>query len=149
MFLLLVTNRSSSKTNIPEHDQDRLKNSFAFYTSSFWKKEPKKLSSIKKLKTLSSIKDLPISKVESFLQSNFDLNQICETMLTQNHYIWSFKTTESLYNMIKSWRKALKLWKMFEKIERWGDQDELWSKICLLTQFRTKYLNQSREIQWN
>ena len=36
------------------------------------------------IKIISS-KKLPISKVESFLKSNFYLNQICKTVLTQNH----------------------------------------------------------------
>ena len=37
------------------------------------------------LKYVISIKKLPISKVQSFLKSNFDLNQMCKTVLTQNH----------------------------------------------------------------
>ena len=32
-----------------------------------------------------SVKKLPIRKVESFLKTNFDLNQICKTALTQKH----------------------------------------------------------------
>ena len=34
---------------------------------------------------VSSVKKLPISNVESFLKSNFDLNKICKIVLTQNH----------------------------------------------------------------
>ena len=33
----------------------------------------------------SSIKKLPISKVESLLKSNFDLNQVWKVLLTQSH----------------------------------------------------------------
>ena len=33
-------------------------------------------------KKVNSIKKLPISKVESFLKSNFDLIQICKRVLT-------------------------------------------------------------------
>ena len=34
---------------------------------------------------------LPISKVESFLKSNFDLRKI---LLTQSHQIWNFNATD-------------------------------------------------------
>ena len=60
----------------------------------------------------SAIKNLPISKVETFLNSNFDLNQIYKIMLTQSHEIWNFNATDLLYIVIKDRINALKLKKM-------------------------------------
>ena len=33
-------------------------------------------------------------KVESFVKSNFDVNQICKIVVTQNRYIWNFRATD-------------------------------------------------------
>ena len=49
---------------------------------------------------VSSIKKLPLSKVESFLKSNFDQNQTCKIAHGQNHYIWNFNATRFLYIFI-------------------------------------------------
>lgn len=40
----------------------------------------------------------PLPKVENFVLTLFDLNQIWEIVLTQNHYIWGFDATALLYN---------------------------------------------------
>ena len=40
------------------------------------------------LKNVTSFRKQQISQVESFLKSNFDLNQGYKIMLTQNHQIW-------------------------------------------------------------
>ena len=39
-----------------------------------------------------------IRKAESFLKSNFDLNQICKIMLTKSLYICKFSATEFFYS---------------------------------------------------
>ena len=49
---------------------------------------------------------MPISKVESFLNSNFGPIQIYKIVLTPNQQIWSFNATDSLYIFIKDWRNA-------------------------------------------
>ena len=56
-----------------------------------------------------SIKQISKSKVEKFLKSNFDLNQICKMERAQNHYIWNFNATDLLYIFIEAQRNALKL----------------------------------------
>ena len=40
------------------------------------------------LKNVTSFRKQQIDQVESFLKSNFDLNQGYKIMLTQNHQIW-------------------------------------------------------------
>ena len=59
-------------------------------------------------KNYSSINNLTISNDESFLMSNFNLNQICKIMLTQNHKVWKFNTNDLFYilrlkNVIESY----------------------------------------------
>ena len=58
----------------------------------------------------SSIKKLPMSKIENFPKSNFDLNLIWKIVLTQNQYIWNFNAIELLY-IFKDWnyRKCQKI----------------------------------------
>ena len=97
------------------------------------------------LKNLSSIRNQPVSKAEDFLKSNFDLNQICQIVLTQSHWIWGFKKTELLYIFIKGRRKALKLWKM-SKIEVWRRLGQVMNKNLCTQTFPDKYLEQSKEI---
>ena len=62
--------------------------SFALYSSNYdptsWKKYQFWL------KHVSSFKKQLIGIVESFLKSNFDLNQRYNIVLTQNHSIWNF-----------------------------------------------------------
>ena len=62
-------------------------------------------------KKVSLIKKLPVSKLESFLKSNFDLNQTWKIVLTQNHKIWNFNATELLDILINDRRKALQFCK--------------------------------------
>ena len=64
------------------------------------------------LQKVSSTKTLPTSKVESLVKPNFDLNQTCKIILTQNHEIWNFNATELIDILIKDRRKLLHLWKM-------------------------------------
>ena len=45
---------------------------------------------VKKVKTIISVKKQLIDKVESFLKSNFYLNQGYSLGQTQNHQIWNF-----------------------------------------------------------
>ena len=40
------------------------------------------------------IKQLPVSKPENFLKSNFEWNQICKIVFTQNHWILNFKASD-------------------------------------------------------
>ena len=61
------------------------------------------------LKKISSVKALPISKIESFVKSDFDPRQICKIALTQSHYIWNFYVHDLLYAFIKHRGNALKL----------------------------------------
>ena len=96
------------------------------------------------LKEVSCITKLPISKVESFMKSNLNLNHICEVKFTQVHYIWSFEVAGLLYILTKK-RKGFEV----EKVKLREVWVELWPKICLLRQFRTKYLQESKEIQEN
>ena len=99
-------------------------------------------------KKVSSINKMPISKIESFLKSNFGWNQICKIVLTQNHQIWNFNVSDSRYfffffkigEMLWSYRKC-------RKIEVWRKLVWVLTKICLLRQSRTKHLEQNREIQ--
>ena len=62
-------------------------------------------------KKVSLIKKLPVSKLGSFLKSNFDLNQTWKIVLTQNHKIWNFNATELLDILINDRRKALQFCK--------------------------------------
>ena len=68
-------------------------------------------------KNVSSIKKLLISKVESFVKSNFDTNKKCKIILTQNHYIWSFSITNYFFVFIKRIAKYLKV---MENVKNWG-----------------------------
>ena len=61
-----------------------------------------------------SIKKLSVNKIESFLNSKFDLNKICEIVLRQNHKIWDFNLNLLLYISFKDWRKASKLSKILK-----------------------------------
>ena len=61
------------------------------------------------LKKVSSIKKPPISKVKSFLKSNFDLNQIRKIVLTQSHEIWTFNAPDLRYIFIKDGKNVSKL----------------------------------------
>ena len=42
------------------------------------------------IKNVNFIKKMPVSKVESFLKSNYDLNQICKIVLTLQHLVHLF-----------------------------------------------------------
>ena len=55
-------------------------------------------------KKIISIKKLTKGKVESLVKSNFDLNQICKTVLTQRHSFWNINTTGLLYIFIEDER---------------------------------------------
>ena len=55
------------------------------------------------------IKKLPLRKVESFLKSNFNLNQICKFVLKKEK---NFNATDLLYILVKDWRNVLKSYKM-------------------------------------
>ena len=71
--------------------------SFTLYTfnddSTNWKEYPFWL------KNVNSFKKQLIGKVESFLKSNFDLNQRYRIVLTQSQ-IWNFNATELLHVFI-------------------------------------------------
>ena len=87
--------------------------SFTLYTSNdhsaIWKEYPFWL------KNVSSFTKQLINKVESFLKSNFDLNQRYKILLTQNHYIGNCDATDLLYifimigKMLCSYRKCPKI----------------------------------------
>ena len=72
------------------------------------------------LKKVNSTKKLLISKAESFLKSNFHLNQICKIVLTQSHYIWNFNAVTcfifllKIGQMLSSYRKFFKNWRLKE-----------------------------------
>ena len=70
------------------YDQDYLKIFFLHSTLPMMTQNSGKSTNL--AKKVSSIKKLLI--VQSFLISNFDLNQICEIVLTQSQQIWNFNT---------------------------------------------------------
>ena len=88
-------------------------------------------------KNVSSIKKLLISKAESFVKSNFDINQICKTVFTQSHYIWNFGATDWHFVFFKRLVKYFEVMENIKKLKFEGDWDELWPKICLLRQSGT------------
>ena len=51
-------------------------------------------------KNVSSTKNLPIEKIQSFLKSDVDLNQTCKIVLTQKHQIWDLNATETFFIII-------------------------------------------------
>ena len=122
--------------------------SFTLYTSNhasnddltIWKKYPFWL------KNVSSFKKQLIGKVESFLKSNFSLNQRYKIVLTKSI---KFGTLTQLTCFIfLSWlEKCFEVTENLKKFKFEGDWVELWPNICLLRQSRTKYLAQSKEIQ--
>ena len=69
------------------YDEDSLKIIFALYSSNDG-------SALKKyqlsLKNISSFWKQLIGKFESFVKSNFDLNQEHKIVLIKNHSIWNF-----------------------------------------------------------
>ena len=90
------------------------------------------------LEKVSSITKVVIRKGESFLKSNFDLNQMGKIVLKQNHEIWNFNAADLLYIFIKDWRNALKFknmpkdWNLKEtgpsNDEKLVCSDSLWQK---------------------
>ena len=73
----------------------------------------------------SSIKKLPMSKIENFPKSNFDLNLIWKIVLTQNQYIWNFNAIELLY-IFKDWN-----YRKCQKIEVMTNNQAISDKIFL------------------
>ena len=67
------------------------------------------------LKKVSSVKKLPISNAESFLEPIFDPNQIYKILLTQNLLIWKFNATDLLDIFLEVWRNALMIYKISKK----------------------------------
>ena len=61
---------------------------------------------------ISSVKKLPISNDESFLESIFNLNQIFKILITQNSQIWEFNASDLLYIFFREWRNSLLIYKM-------------------------------------
>ena len=71
---------------------------------------------------------LPISKDDSFLKSNFNLNQICKAVLTQSHETWHFNATN--YRL----RKCFEVIENVKKLKFEGDWtnkpgQNTWNKI--------------------
>ena len=97
----------------------------------------------------SSINKLPISKVESFLKSNLDQNQICNIMLTQNHEIWNFNAIDLLYILLKTEEILWSYGKCQRKLNIDSDLADLWPKICLFRQSRTKHWNKIEKFKFD
>ena len=91
-------------------------------------------------KKLSSVKTVPRSNGDSFLQSVFDLNWICKMLLTNNDQIWTFNATDLLDIFLKYWRNTLIKYKISKKLKFEEDWAELRPKFCLLRQSWAKYL---------
>ena len=101
-----------------------------------------------------SIKKLPISKAESFLKSNFDLNQIWKIVRTQNHLnVELYRNWLSLY-FIKDPINAFKLQKIsknwsFKETGATYDQtfacsynpiQNIWNPVKLEKKIKVRYL---------
>ena len=67
-----------------------------------------------------SIQKLLIRKVESFLKSNWNVDQTSKTMLTQNQWIWNSNAIPLFDLPIKDRIKAFQLWKMSTVSRRIG-----------------------------
>ena len=100
-------------------------------------------------KKVSSVKKLPISDGESFLESIFDLNWTCKILLTQSCYIWNFNAADLFYIFLKRMEKCFDNIQNVKKLKFEADWAELRPKICLFRQSWAKYLEQNREIQEN
>ena len=98
-------------------------------------------------KNVSSVKILPINNGKSFPESIVDLNQICKILLTQNRKFWKLNATDLLYIFLKSLKKCFDNIQNVKKLKFEEDWAELRPKLCLLRQYRTKYLEQNRELQ--
>ena len=61
------------------------------------------------LKKVSSIKKQPIRTVESFLKSNFELNQTFKMVLPQNLEIWNLNRNVLIYIHITKNKKTFQL----------------------------------------
>ena len=65
------------------------------------------------LKNVNYVKKLPINNGESFLESNFDLNQICKILLTRN-FIFFLTFKEMLWWHIKC--QKVKVWRRLSRV---------------------------------
>ena len=99
------------------------------------------------LKKVSSIKKLPIRTVESFLKSNFELNQTFKMVLPQNLEIWNLNRNVLIYiHFTKNKRKTFQLWEMSKT---WRELDQVLTKKLLTETIPEKIFEKSIEIQYN
>ena len=99
------------------------------------------------LKKVSSIKKLPIRTVESFLKSNFELNQTFKMVLLQNLEIWNLNRNVLIYiHFTKNKRKTFQLWEMSKT---WRELDQVLTKKLLTETIPEKIFEKSIEIQYN
>ena len=99
--------------------------------SSFWSLHSKPWLEFQKkmfifFQKVSSVKKLPITDSESFLESIFDLNWTCKILLTQNRSIWNFNATDLLYIFLKDLGNHLIKYKMSNNwcLKRTGQSED-------------------------
>lgn len=99
------------------------------------------------LKKVSSIKKQPIRTVESFLKSNFELNQTFKMVLPQNLEIWNLNRNVLIYiHITKNKRKTFQLWEMSKT---WRELDQVLTKKLLTETIPENIFEKSIEIQYN
>ena len=95
-------------------------------------------------KIVSPFKKQLIGKVESFLQSNFDLNQEYKIVLTQTIKLRTVNATDSFYIFIMIGGS----FEVTEDIQKFKYEEELAKlrpKLCLLRQSWPKYFAQRKD----
>ena len=125
--------RPALKCKVPKYyDQDYLKIFLLLYTLPMMIQVTGK--SIHLTQKNTSIEKLQISKVESFLKSNFDLTQICKIVLSKNLKFGTLTQLSYFIFFIKDWRKAIEKAKKSHKkcpyIKVWRRLGQVMIKNC-------------------